>query len=158
VQFGIRGRPLPSGNDVLRYQKDEFVRSDGEECLLELLPLPSRSSSEKDWLYADHSLLPQLKKLSIYRKYYSDKRAEKISGMIESYRPKVVVFYSSSATCRTSWNRIAQESFHETDIEGVLIARVAKRLFVLCPHPANQYPRRPDRYFFQVGELIAAQC
>jgi hypothetical protein len=157
MQFGIQGHRLPSGNDVLRYQKDGFVCSDGKECLMELLPLPSRSSSEKDWLYGD-SLLPQLKRRSIYRKHYSDKRAERISGMIESYRPKVVVFYSSSAACRTYWNRIAQESFHETDVEGVLMARGAKTLFALCPHPANQWKRRTDSYFFQVGELIAAHC
>ena len=41
------------------YQTERVGRYGGESCLVELFPLPSPSTSE--WLYGEHSTLPELR-------------------------------------------------------------------------------------------------
>ena len=50
---------------VKAYQQDRFGRWNGDTCLMELLPLPSRSTG--DWLYSNLSAVPHLTTREVYR-------------------------------------------------------------------------------------------
>src|SRR5690606_8834650 len=87
----LASKGLPSATpDVRAYQRDLIGRKTGETCLLELLPLPSRSLNH--WGYNLWSSLPFLKDRKTYRDHCVTWRAEHIRTRIEEYKPKVVVF------------------------------------------------------------------
>src|SRR5712664_2401392 len=89
---------------VRDYQRNRLGRSNGDERLMELLPLPSPSSEQ--WRYAARSRLPWLASRKVYSDYQSPRREQRILQEIKKYRPKLVVFYG--LRLRESWSRIAQ--------------------------------------------------
>jgi hypothetical protein len=76
--------------DIQMEQVQEYQRTllgkapDGENCLIELLPLPSPSIS--DWIYTRHSGLAQLADRRTYKKHYIDIRAKHIQERINQIR------------------------------------------------------------------------
>jgi len=76
---------------VRDYQRNRLGRSNGDERLMELLPLPSPSSEQ--WRYAAHSRLPWLANRKVYTDYQAPRREKRILQEIKKYRPKLVVFY-----------------------------------------------------------------
>ncbi len=56
---------FPTTEEVREYQKILLGKLSGDNCLSNLLPLPSPST--KQWLYAQHCQLPYLRDRSTYR-------------------------------------------------------------------------------------------
>jgi hypothetical protein len=157
IGLGIEGLSVSNGkalqNLVLANQRDKFVQPAGEQCLMELLPLPS-PSIEAWRFYAKHSHLRQLADRKLYTKYYAPPRADIIRQRIQKHKPGVVVFYGT--TYRRRWNRIVGAKFPAVELDGISFQKVESTLFVLVPHPANPYRHRPDEYFLKVGAKITA--
>jgi hypothetical protein len=140
--------------DLQRKQVQEYRQtslgkvSGGENCLIELLPLPSPSTS--DWIYAQHSRLPQLKNRKEYKKHYIDRRVKHIQERINQYRPQVVVFYST--TYLKWWKQIADAPF---SFDQMHVAHRNGTLFVVTDHPARR--GRGYEYFHEIGQKIASE-
>lgn len=138
--------------EIIRaYQRSQWARDQGEPwetCVVELLPLPSPSST--DWLYSECSKLPFLLNRETYRNHMLSGRITHLKGRIEKHRPKVVVFYGRAY--RPHWENIAG-AFGVDPNSGVLVARNAATLFVSLPHPAA---RLGNHYFDNVGRQISS--
>ena len=140
---------------VREYQRDSLGRvSGGKNCLIELLPLPSPGI--KDWTYTTWSYLPQLKSREEYKEHYMCDRAKHIQERIDQYRPRVVVFYSTTKEYMECWEYIAGASFPSAETgKTPYIARRDGMLFVVTSHPATK--GLTNEYFHGIGQSIAQE-
>lgn len=147
--LGANGQE-PATEQVREYQGASLGRLRGDTCLLELLPLPSPSTSR--WLYAEHSQLPWLADRQTYTRAYLAPRIGHLRKRIHEHRPQVVIFYSLGH--REYWQRIADVPFREEE-EGLHIGRGGRTLFIITKHPTTQ--GITNEYFHQAGRKIGAE-
>jgi hypothetical protein len=151
ILLSAEGQPVDR-EDVRRYQRTQLGRSAGNDCLLELLPLPSPSTG--DWLYGRHSRLPALVSRAVYIQAWSQQRATHIQQRIAEYKPKAVVFYSRSAHYLYWWKHIARVPFVATALDGCQLGSNGATVFAIVKHPVARGPS--NAYWATAGQLIAA--
>jgi hypothetical protein len=134
---------------VRSYQARLLGRSNGNSCLLELLPLPSPSVNH--WLYGQHSQLTYLADRSMYTNHCAEPRATHIKGRIEAYKPKAVIFYGLNY--KPWWERIAGVPFSIT-ADGFYFGSNTHTVFAIAKHPTTIGVT--NDYFHRIGKLIAA--
>jgi hypothetical protein len=150
IMFSIEGRSATT-DEIRRYQRDLLGRSDGNTCLLELLPLPSPSTGH--WLYKDYSQLLYLTNRETYKNELIAGRSAHLKKRIEKYKPKVVVFYSVGYG--PYWKQIAGVDFSLAEVDGVYVGQNDHTIFAITKHPAAK--GITNEYFRRVGELIASK-
>lgn len=138
---------LPTTEQVREYQKISLGRSNGDTCLVELLPLPSPSTEV--WLYAQYSYLPYLNTREKYKQRCLPLRIKHLQTQITQYKPKAVVFYGLSYY--KYWQMIAGiDLWQKTD--KIYTGYNRTTFFMMTKHPATQGVT--NEYFHQVGRLI----
>lgn len=147
VQLGRLGESCDA-ESVRCYQRDNFARSGGEECLLELLPLPSPSIAH--WHYSEWSRLAWLQSRDAYRAQLIPARIEKLQALMEHHRPLSVVFYGLGYL--DEWSRICRADF-DSGGEGWRETRTGETTCVAIPHPAARGWRNDD--FTRLGRWLA---
>jgi hypothetical protein len=138
----------PSKDDVRAYQQRFWARSTGNVCLLELLPLPSPSTSH--WLYPGHTTLPSLASRDLYRETWSQSRIAQLQRRIATHQPSVVVFYSFNYL--TYWNQIAGAALQPVQSGDFYVQQRNGTLFVVVKHPAARGVS--SEYFHAAGRTI----
>lgn len=140
----------PSTETVKEYQRERLGRQNGDSCLLELLSLPSPRTDY--WHYSTFSTLPCLVDRETYRKNVRPHRIRHLRKRIEDYRPKVVVFYST--TYRKHWAEIISPvDVRPTGPEGILTGSDGTTLFAVVRHPSAR--GITNSYFDGIGHLIS---
>ena len=130
------------------YQRDVIGRKDSETCLLELLPLPSPSTSI--WNYSRWSTLPFLKKRKAYVGYCIPWRCEYIRAKINLHRPKYVIFLGTSYL--QYWKDIAGQNIFFEKFDNFQVARSQTTLFLISKHPSAR--GITNAYFESIGAYI----
>lgn len=151
----------PTTESVRWYQRDELAGSSGNECLLELLPLPSPSTS--DWYYTDWGSMAWLKSRQAYRDYLLPHRIQRLRSLVEEHEPEAVIFYSKSYLdhcCAVAG--CEPDDFKEVDLprkeDETLSAYVrddGPTTFAVTYHPT--YFPATNRYFESVGRMLAGR-
>ena len=139
-----------SSPSVRAFQRDELGRLQGNHCLVELLPLPSPSTSH--WLYSDCSRLPALATRETYREYAFPFRETHLRERIQTHGPRHVVFYSFSY--QWAWQSIVKTPFTYDDEYDCWRATKYKTNFTIIRHPATK--GITNLYFQRIGEMLAA--
>jgi len=139
---------------LLDYQNQSLGRRRGDNTLIELLPLPSRNTARKEWLYSKHSGLPQLSSRQVYQCHYFPLRAEAIRKKVARYKPRVVIFHGSSKEYRPSWNHISGGTFSGDCTHPLSFLSASGQLFVLIRKRWRGSP--PDTYYDKVGKIVQA--
>ncbi len=139
--------------DVRTYQQQRLGRHTSNNCLLELMPLPSPSTGH--FLYAQHSRLANLANRTVYMQRYAALRAGHIKQRIAQYQPKAVVFYSSDKGYAWWWNAITGIPFSQAATGPFLISSNAQTVFVIMRHPTGF--GMSNAYCHTVGEAIVAK-
>ena len=136
------------------YQATKLGRINGETCLIELFPLPSRSQS--DWHYPYHTNLPYLKTKPLFRQHFAPIRSQQVRRRIEEYRPKYVTFASRDELLMAQWEMIAQVPMREFRFEGrtVLIGEDHYTRFMVIPHPVSR--GLTSAFFRDVGDSLVS--
>lgn len=141
----------PTQEMVRTYQSEQFARVNSETCILELLPLPSRSISH--WIYADYSFLEILQNRQTYIKEIAPIRVCYLKNKINSFKPKWVVFFGVNYKYQLYWNEIANVTFKRLTrgSYSYLIADSEDTRFAISLHPAakgitNDYFINWDKY------------
>lgn len=149
IRFYLLVTGRPTDNDTIRrVQRTAFARKDGDTCLLELLPLPSKST--KHWIYGGASQLSALRSREHYASTVLPTRIEYLQSKISAHCPKQVVFYSSDAHTRVIWKRIAGTPFEEAD--GIWVARRGETSYVIASHPTS-FAGVSNAYWDRVADL-----
>jgi len=132
------------------YQMNKLGTKDGENCLLELLPLPSPNIVT--WLYGEHSALPYLVDRETYQRYIMSSRIAHLQERMRHHQPKAVIFYGLKYLA--NWEKISGVKFQEKS-EGIAFQSNEQTLFIVVKHPVSRGVT--NEYFQQTGKLIAAQ-
>lgn len=146
LMMAAEGRPVDI-EEVRAYQRTELASPDGGAALLELLPLPSPSTSH--WLYGDHSALPWLSTRQKYREFMLQTRTRLLHDLIREHRPAVAVFVG--VTFRDSWEQVAGQPVPLAPDAPVQILNDTQSLMIY--HPAAR--GRPHTYFEEAGRSLA---
>lgn len=138
----------PTTEEVRLHQQRSWARSGGNVCLMELLPLPSPSTSH--WLYAQYSKLPTLRSRKQYRKLMSQVRIRAIQQRIAAHQPQVVVFYSF--TYRPYWLQLVGAELQPVLSGELYIHKGPSTLYAVLKHPVATGVT--NAYFHEAGRLI----
>ncbi|HJY85019.1 MAG TPA: hypothetical protein VKK81_28545 [Candidatus Binatia bacterium] len=142
---------MPTNTEAIRaYQGGTLGRANGMNCILELLPLPSPSTSQ--WLYSTCAGIPWLRDRVTYREHVAPSRVRHLQRRIGQHQPEVVVFYGFGY--RDWWKRVAEMSFEQTELEGFYIACTDRTVFALTKHPTHT--GITNQYFERAGALVRA--
>lgn|SRR5688572_10969903 len=145
--LAAEGRPVET-EAVRSYQGTQLGRSNGNTCILELLPLPSPSTSH--WTYGGHSALRHLRDRQAYSEHTTPLRVAHLRKRILEHQPKAVIFYGR--TYRSQWEQIAGSAFRPTEVPDIDVA-IGSTAFVLTPHPT--YTGTTNALFEHAGRVIA---
>ncbi len=124
----------PTIEEIREYQIRKFGRKTADHAVLELMPLPSKSIKETDWLYANSGV----KGLSSRKEYlteYKPARVRELHALIQQYKPKLVLFYSR--TYLPDWQQIAGVPFEEVIQKKLHIAKDHDTLYAVVPHATS---------------------
>ncbi len=139
----------PTDDDSIRvFQGAKLGRLGADNCLLELLPLPSRSVGE--WIYGEITGLPELKTRDAYRERFEPRRIAHIRSRIAEHAPCVVVFYSRDR--RVLWGQIAGASFKPSGLADLDIVVTPKTIYALTTHPTRRGVT--NAYFEEAGRVL----
>ena len=116
--------------EIGEFQKKLFGRLNSDHCLLEFMPLPSKSIKVQDWIY-DQFNIDYLKTRRSYIKNIMPKRIISLTKLIKKNKPKALIFYSF--TYLKKWKSIVSKEFKFTD--GIHISCTEKTKYFIIPHP-----------------------
>lgn len=142
---------VPSLKEVKLYQKSHLARSNSNNCLLELFPLPARKS--KDWIYSHISKIEWLSSKKEYKKHLINHRATLLREKINQYAPKLVVLYANNNEYRSYWELLSDRKFQQIEIKNRTAFTTSndKTLFVITDHPVSFGVT--IEYFHAIGQL-----
>jgi hypothetical protein len=80
----------PTSEEIRAYQLDVLGDIDRKNsCVIELMPLPARSTTDDDWLYS-----PFVGSRQQYLERYKPERVRQLRTLIKTYCPRLVIFHS----------------------------------------------------------------
>tara|TARA_B100001989_G_C24507011_1_gene448200 strand:+ start:568 stop:1302 length:735 start_codon:yes stop_codon:yes gene_type:complete len=125
----------PDKEEIRQFQIEKLGRKQSNHALLELMPLPSKSIAEKDWLYAD-SGVEGLSSRKDYLETYKSERIEALRNLIHKHKPKYVICYSLSY--QEDWQQLTDKPFIEVNPRRLYLARDTDTTFAITPHSVAQ--------------------
>ncbi len=158
ILLELNEKPSEGKEDRRSYQRNLMGRINSNHCLLELMPMASRSTSL--WLWKD--VFEKYFNFADRNRYFAEispNRRESLTRLIKQYKPNLVVFYSSQSDYIEQWNAISGVSnwnwevmcdhfkFGWQEFEGTL--------FIITPHPTSHGLTNND--FPTVGKFIRSK-
>ena len=131
----IKNKIEPNIEDIREFQIHNLGRRLSDNALLELMPLPSKSLSEKHWLYKDFGV----EGLSSKREYlttYKPKRVKELNLLIRNNKPKIVIFYS--LTYMKDWVSVIETPLTKIITKKLYMAKNNDTLFFIVPHSTSR--------------------
>ena len=135
IQIYLKKKMVPTLEQIKEFQMNSFGRSNSENAVLELMPLPSKSIHNKDWLYKETGI-KGLESRKEYLEMYKPLRVEVLKKLIEKHKPKLVLFYSK--TYMEDWKNIADGEYTEQIPILLQTAKNHDTLLAVVPHPVSQ--------------------
>lgn len=134
---------------VAEYQATELGTLDGNNCLLELLPLPSPSLTRFGYRHLANEAYPYFASRSLYRRYIMEARIDKLQRLIANNKPRHVVLYGKSY--RRCWDNLVMSADWHGDTQ-IQHCRLFESNVWLVPHPAAH--KIPRGLFITLGEKM----
>jgi hypothetical protein len=125
----------PDKEALRDFQITKLGRSDSNNAILELMPLPSKSINPKDWLYAETGI-KGLGSRKEYLETYKDERIQALRSLIEQYKPKYVICYSLSY--QEDWHKLTDKPFIEVNPRRLYLAKDGETTIAITPHSVAQ--------------------
>ena len=125
---------VPTLTEIRDYQINHFGRIKGDHAVLELMPLPAKSTKKADWIYQDVPLIG-LTHRDEYLKSYMPDRVQAMKLLIEKHQPKLVLFYSRSYI--NEWQAIIPKKLKEVIPDKLHMVKVADTVYAVTPHPTS---------------------
>lgn len=148
IKLSRRGEKNPSTEIVRQIQAENWGRISGEECLLELMPLPSPRVN--DWSYSTWSQLDFLRTRARYLSHIEPVRTALISELLRKHRPQCVVFYGSSY--QRFWDKITGDEVNWQQVDTARWFRRETTTFFSISHPTAR--DSTNRWFSSIGTEI----
>ena len=128
-------RRVPTIKEIRAYQINQLGRTRTGHAILELMPLPAKSTKKADWIYQDVPLIGLTNREEYLATYLPD-RVQALKLLIEKYQPKLVLFYSR--TYFNDWQSIVPKKLKEVIPDKLHIAKVGNTIYAVTPHPTSR--------------------
>lgn len=129
------------------YQFHQFGRLNSDHALLELLPLPSRSTGL--WLWKDQ--VSNALNLANRKEYWDSvmpKRSEKLKTLIAKHKPRFVLFYSTQSDYIRAWGEISGgHNWQWQSISKYMrfgTQKINDTLYIITTHPTMKGIKNTD--------------
>jgi hypothetical protein len=157
LRLAMANEPI-SPDSIGHYQVHRLAGWNGENCLLELLPLASGDPNDSK-IYEANSNLDWLKKRKALMTEYGRKRALRLRTMIDEHRPQVVILYSLSDEFQPLWRLISGFDFAETELPYTTYAARDRISYLIIPHPGrvSRLHLSAPTFFREVGSFVMAR-
>jgi len=152
MQLSAEGT-VPSTEMVRQFQEKNLGKHSDNNCILELLPLPSKLMAT--WIYHKYSHIPELQSRELYHHVWMEKREPLLQELIVRHRPPYVVFYSVNSSYQCSWKKIANIATEWHVIDGVQFANNEHTVFAITKHPVAKGVT--SEYFHTIGKNLARE-
>jgi len=130
----LRTGKEPTLEEIRDFQIKQFGRKTSDHAVLELMPLPAKSTKESDWTYGS-SEVEGLESRKAYLEQYSPERIVKLRHMIREFNPKLVLFYSR--TYLPYWEKVALDTFQEVLPGKLSVVPDEKTTYAVIPHSTS---------------------
>ena len=124
---------IKNADEVREFQKNSLGKSDGDNSLIDFFPLPNVDIG--DWIYEGKTSLKFLRNRKELIRELAPVRIERIRDKIKIYRPRVVVFYSTSPDSMKFWKQIAGAEMKFDDGKKYSIKVREGVIYAVIPHP-----------------------
>lgn len=151
LYLSFRNQDNISTDKIRNYQELKFGRLSSDTCSLNLMPLPCKSTNERDWFYDKYNL-DYLESRKTYFEKILPLRIKLYRNILSKYNPEVVVFYSLSYL--DYWKKIIGKDFKKIN-NRLYYAKVNKTNFYVIPHP-SAFGIKND-FWLESGKLIRTQ-
>ncbi len=122
--------------EIREFQKHQLGRKDGDNSLIEFFPLPNVSIS--DWIYEGKTSLKFLNNRKDLVREMAPVRIERIRDKIKIYKPRVVVFYSTTPIYMKFWKEIIGLDLKSDENKKYSIKVKDGVLYAIIPHPISR--------------------
>ena len=126
---------VPTLAEIRDYQINHFGRTTSAHAILELMPLPAKSTKKADWIYQDVPLIGLTHREEYLATYLPD-RVQALKLLIEKHQPKLVLFYSRSYL--NDWQSIIPKKLKEVIPDKLHMVKVDKTIYAVTPHPTSR--------------------
>jgi hypothetical protein len=144
ILLSFQNKKFPTIEEVKLFQSENLGRSNSNNCIAEVFPLPSPNS--KIFKYSEWTKIEFLKSRLEYKNHLKNDRIEKLKSLISEHKPKFVIFYSSNPEYIDYWSKISSIDFNKVENEEIYKLKDGKRLtakfklheqtcFVVTHHP-----------------------
>ncbi len=116
---------------IKQFQIEKLGRTDSNNAILELMPLPSKSTNTKDWLYAD-THIEGLSSRKEYLETYKPERITALRNLIQKHKPKYAICYSLSY--QEDWQQLTDSLFVEVTPRRMYLAKDGATTIAITPH------------------------
>lgn len=130
----LQNKKEPTLEEIRQFQIKQFGRKKSNHAVLELMPLPAKSISVKDWVYKE-AKLEGLNTRKEYLKIYKPKRVARLRELINKYKPKIVIFYS--LTYLEDWKETIPVPLQKVANTKLYIAKDHDTLYAVVPHSTS---------------------
>lgn len=143
----IKNGLMPNPLDVRAYQTQVAGDADRpDSAILELMPLPAKSTSEDDWPYATYKV-SGLETRAAYLAKYKTARVEQLRDLLGKHQPELVIFYSLQY--KDEWTK-AMGVEPQSLTDDFYAAQSGSSTFCIMPHGA-----RPGMSYARVEEFAS---
>lgn len=134
-----RDEITPDRDDVMRFQRDELGRIDGQNCVLDLSQLSSPTM--RDWNFSECGI-SWLRTRDEYERRILPLRCDLLIERLTdcSPPPRLVLIYGLGSRHERWWERIAKGQFVPSRLPQLSLRRSENTLFALMPHPNGVRP------------------
>ncbi|HGJ64943.1 TPA: hypothetical protein ENS27_06070 [bacterium] len=123
-----------NNDKIIQFQRKKFARLNSNHCSLLFMPLPCKSTAEKDWFYNKFDI-----DYLISRKKYDEQiaplRINLFNKMIVQHTPKTIIFYSSGERYLRIWERILGKELKQLS-DQLHYCKNNKTNYFVIPHPS----------------------
>lgn len=130
----LKNKVEPKIEEIRQFQIKEFGRKTSNHTVLELMPLPAKSISAKDWVYKEANV-EGLHTRKEYLATYRPKRIARLRELISIHKPKIVIFYSR--VYLPEWRETIPVPLEEVKDTKLHIAKDHNTLYVVVPHSTS---------------------
>ncbi|GGX77165.1 hypothetical protein GJV26_16755 [Massilia dura] len=139
-----------TSENIVDYQSKHLGTLDGNNCLLELLPLPSPNVREFGFKHLANEEFPFFASRAKYRKHIMQARIDAIRNLISDKKPRHIVLYG--LTYERQWSDLVKNANWKTLDNFVKCCRISESHVWLVPHPAAH--NIPRKLFEELGERM----
>jgi hypothetical protein len=151
--------------EILKFQREDLGRLQGDNCVIDLLPLATPGLEAKHWDWSKWCNLSSLADPKSFYQWISPSRMERIRNELRRVDTVTVVFFGTDQRFLKCWSQICETEFQEIGEVtyryknskkdwGVLFSQRGNKKFLVLPHPNARILGNRIEFWLKAAQLL----